>query len=165
MKKLKLITRNFQFFFPLILKSYPILIILLVFGALLNSASSFIWILLPKQIIEELTGDKDITKLIIIVLVFVITNFIINVLSDISSKICDYYSRKADFKIDKMVNDKIMQVDYFRLESPEFKDLVSRAKKGMSEYSSGIYSVIYNLQAVISCVVTIAGVIGIIVFH
>ena len=106
MKKLKLITRNFRFFFPLILKSYPILIILLIFGALLNSASSFIWILLPKEIIEELTGDKNITKLIIIVLVFVISNFIINTLSDISSRKCSYYARKADFKIDKMVNDK-----------------------------------------------------------
>lgn len=164
MKKLKLITRNFRFFFPLILKSYPILIILLIFGALLNSASSFIWILLPKEIIEELTGDKNITKLIIIVLVFVISNFIINTLSDISSRKCSYYARKADFKIDKMVNDKIMKVDYFRLESPEFKDLVSRAKKGMNEYSSGIYSIIYNLQSVVSTIVTISGVIGIIIF-
>lgn len=164
MKKIKLITRNFRFFFPLILKSYPILIILLIFGALLNSAASFVWILLPKEIIGELTGDKDITKLIIIVLIFVISNFTINTLSDISSRICSYYARKADFKIDKMVNDKIMQVDYFRLESPEFKDLVSRAKKGMNEYSSGIYSIIYNLQSVISTIVTISGVIGIIIF-
>lgn len=164
MKKIKLMFRNFRFFFPLIFKTYPILVVLLVLGALLNSASSFVWILLPKEIIEELTGDKNVEKLIFIVLLFVLLNFVINTLSNITGVISDYYSRKADFKVDKMVNDKVMDVDYFKLEDPEFKDLVSRAKKGMSEYSSGIYSIIYNLQALISTIITISGVIGIIIF-
>ena len=57
-----------------------------------------------------------------------------------------------------------MEVDYFQLESPEFKDLVSRAKKGMNEYSSGIYSIIYNLQSIIQYVVTISGVIVIVIY-
>lgn len=164
MRKIKLMFRNFRFFFPLIFKSYPILIILLIFGALLNSASSFLWILLPKEIIEELTGDKDVQRLIFIVLIFVISNFIINILINITGVISDYYSRKADFKVDKMVNDKVMDVDYFKLEDPKFKDLVSKAKKGMSEYSSGIYSIIYNLQALISTIITISGVVGIVIF-
>lgn len=164
MKKIKLMFRNFRFFFPLIFKSYPILIVLLIFGALLSSASSFLWILLPKEIIEELTGDKAVDRLIFIVVLFVLLNFIINTLSNITGVVSDYYARKADFKVDKMVNDKVMEVDYFKLEDPEFKDLVSRAKKGMSEYSSGIYSIIYNLQSIISTVITISGVIGIVIF-
>ena len=99
-----------------------------------------------------------------IVVTLVASDFLIRTVRFTISVISDYYARKADFKIDKLVNDKIMEVDYFQLESPEFKDLVSRAKKGMNEYSSGIYSIIYNLQSIIQYVVTISGVIGIVIY-
>ena len=164
MKKLRMIKRNFKFFLPLIFKSYPIIIVFIIVGALISSLSSFLWLVMPAKIIEELMGNKDVEVLIKIVVTLVASDFLIRTVRFTISVISDYYARKADFKIDKLVNDKIMEVDYFQLESPEFKDLVSRAKKGMNEYSSGIYSIIYNLQSIIQYVVTISGVIGIVIY-
>lgn len=164
MNKLKQMKKNLKFFFPLIIKTQPILLLLLIVESLLGSLNSFLWILVPKEIISELTGDKNTQRLLLLVVILGATSAIINLILNILGNADNYYSRKVDFSIDKMINDKIMCIDYFRLEDPQFKDLVSKAKKGMNEFSSGIYSMVWNVSNFIRNVITISGVIGIVLF-
>lgn len=162
MNKFKLMKRNFKFFVPLMFKTQPLIIFFMIFQALLESLQSLLWVIIPNEIIRELTSEKDVKRIMYLVLILSISIFIISVLSRFISSYNNYCSRKVDFAIDKMTNDKIMKIDYFRIEEPEFKDLVSRAKKGMNEYSNGIYSMIWSIQYFIQDVITISGVIGIV---
>ena len=63
-----------------------------------------------------------------------------------------------------MFNQKVSTLDYFHIEDPKFADELSYAKKCLSQYSSGIYSVTYALQNIIQNIITISGVIGIVLF-
>ncbi|MDD3171122.1 MAG: ABC transporter ATP-binding protein [Bacilli bacterium] len=162
--KLKVMLRNIRYFLPILFKVNPIIIVTIFISAIFNSLSSLIWVYFPKLIIEELMGEKNIDVLARIVIIFVLAVFILRVLSTASSNIQYYFTRKADFKIDEMFNEKITSIDYFHLEDPKFNDKLSYAKKCLEEYSNGIYSLTYSIREVIQNIITIAGVVGIILF-
>ena len=90
MKKLRMIKRNFKFFLPLIFKSYPIIIVFIIIGALISSLSSFLWLVMPAKIIEELMGNKDVEVLIKIVVTLVASDFLIRTVRFTISVISDY---------------------------------------------------------------------------
>lgn len=162
MKKLKLVKRNLQFFIPMLFRLNPWIIVNTILTAVLNSVSQFLWILIPKYIIEELMGNKDIKLLAMWVLILALSNFFVRAISNFIQYVNYVNSAKADFAIEDMFSKKIMKVDYFNIEDPEFADRIKRAKEGMNRYSNGIYSFIYTLQDIITNVITLAGVIGII---
>lgn len=164
MKKLKLIKRNLKFFVPLLFRLNPWIILNTIINALIDSIHTFVWIIFPKLIIDELMGNQDIPKLIYIVLGFTISHFVLRSITTIIGQINRYNASKADFKIQAMFNNKIMMVDYFNIEDPAFADQVKRAKEGMNRYSNGIYSFIFTLQNIIFAIFTIVGIIGVIIF-
>lgn len=160
--KIKRITRNLKYFVPLLLKISPMTIITMILVALVGAINSLAWVIFPKVIIEELFYEKDYQKLIIIVIIFIITQFFCNVFQNILFSINSYYTRKADFKIDKLFNQKIARMDYFHIEDPKFNDELSYAKKCLSDYSNGIYSVTWTIRWIIEQGITIVGVISIV---
>lgn len=167
MKRIKnsKILKNIRYFVPLLFKLNPFAIVSNVIVAILNSISSLCWVYFPKEIIELLTnkGENQKEDLIKIVIIFVGLQFIINVLSNLNYKIREYACTKADFVIDKMFNNKIAMVDYFNIEDPEFSDKITLAKKGLSQYSNGIYSILFVIEGLITNIVTLSGVIAIVV--
>lgn len=167
MKRIKnsKILKNIRYFVPLLFKLNPFAIVSNVIVAILNSISSLCWIYFPKEIIELLTnkGENQKEDLIKIVIIFVSLQFIINVLSNLNYKIREYACTKADFVIDKMFNNKIAMVDYFNIEDPEFSDKITLAKKGLSQYSNGIYSILFVIEGIITNIITLSGVIAIVV--
>ena len=160
--KRKLVVKNFKYMFPLLLKKSPQTIILMVLSALVNSARSIFNVVMPAKIIEELTGFRNKETLLLYVLIIVIGTLVLNALSSLSNNSLSYYSSRADFYIDEMLNNKVTKVDYHNIEDPTFIDLLNRAKKGMNQYSGCIYSFIYAFQNIIWSIFTISGVITII---
>ena len=137
MKKIRkrhLVIKNFKYMFPLLLKKSPQTIVLMVLSAIVDSISSLFNVVMPAKIIEELTGLRNKETLLLYVLIIVLGNLLLNVLSRLSNNFLSYYSSRADFYIDEMLNNKVTKVDYHNIEDPEFIDLLNRAKKGMSQY-------------------------------
>ena len=56
--KLKKITRNIKYFVPLIFKSSPVTIIMMVLGALTIAVRNISWVVIPKLILDELFYDE-----------------------------------------------------------------------------------------------------------
>lgn len=160
--KIKRIIRNLKYFVPLLLKISPMTIITMILVALVGAINSIAWVIFPKVIIEELFYEKDYQQLIMIVIIFIITQFFCNVFQNILFSINSYYTRKADFDIDKLFNQKIARMDYFHIEDPKFNDELSYAKKCLSDYSNGIYSVTWTIRWIIEQGITIVGVISIV---
>lgn len=160
--KSQLVIKNFKYMFPLLLKKSPQTIILMLVSAIVNAAKSLFNVVMPAKIIEELTGNRSTDTLLLCVLIIVLGTLALNALSTLCNNLLSYYSSKADFYIDEMLNNKVTKVDYHNIEDPEFIDLLNRAKKGMNQYSGGIYSFIYAFQSIIWAIFTISGVITII---
>jgi len=160
--KSQLVIKNFKYMFPLLLKKSPQTIILMLVSAIVNAAKSLFNVVMPAKIIEELTGNRSTDTLLLYVLIIVLGTLALNALSTLCNNLLSYYSSKADFYIDEMLNNKVTKVDYHNIEDPEFIDLLNRAKKGMNQYSGGIYSFIYAFQSIIWAIFTISGVITII---
>lgn len=160
--KSQLVIKNFKYMFPLLLKKSPQTIILMLVSAIVNAAKSLFNVVMPAKIIEELTGNRSTDTLLLYVLIIVLGTLVLNALSTLCNNLLSYYSSKADFYIDEMLNNKVTKVDYHNIEDPEFIDLLNRAKKGMNQYSGGIYSFIYAFQSIIWAIFTISGVITII---
>lgn len=160
--KIKRIKRNLKFFIPLLFRLNPWIIVNTLLTAIFSSIRSFVWVIFPALIIEELMGAQDITNLGILVAAFALSIFLVNSFTNSLSMINQVNAAKADFMIEEMFTRKIMRVDYFNIEDPEFADQIKRAKEGMNKYSNGIYSFIYTLQNIIHSIITILGVIGII---
>ena len=156
---------NIRFFIPLLFKLNPLSVICTILSGLIWSFSSLFWVYFPKEIIELLMDSNNPNQkqdLIRIVIIFVSIQFITNVLTKINDNIKQHYSSVADFKIDKMFNQKVSEIDYYYLEDPEFVDKLELAKKGLKQYSNGIYSILNAIENIIHGVVTLAGVIGIV---
>lgn len=163
---MKKVFRNMRYFIPLLLKLSPWTIVLMICIAIFSALNNFAWIIFPKMIIEEciVAGEKDIKKIAIIIILFVTVRFLFSTLISIFEKINSYFADIADLKIGEMFNQKITSIDYFHIEDPEFADILDRARKGLNQYSNGIYSVIYTLEYIITGIITISGVIGIVLF-
>lgn len=161
--KLKKIKRNLKYFIPLLLKISPTSIIIMILVALINSIINISWVVFPKLILDELFYTKNYDKLFIIVITFIIIQLIWRVLGDIFNSMNYYIIRKADFKIDKLFNEKIANIDYFHIEDPQFNDELSYAKNCLSQYSNGIYSVTWAIKEFVENTISILSVVGIII--
>ena len=142
--KLKKITRNIKYFVPLIFKSSPVTIIMMVLGALTIAVRNISWVVIPKLILDELFYDETHNNLIFIISVFIAINLITSIFSNVINSVKNYNIRKVDFYIDKIFNEKVANVDYHNIEDPKFNDELSYARKCLSQYSGGIYSICYN---------------------
>ena len=161
--KLKKIKRNLKYFVPLLLKISPMSLVVMVIVAVVNSISSIAWVIFPKLILDELFYTKDYHKLLIIVITFIVVQFICRVLDNIFNSMNYYIIQKADFKIDKLFNEKIARIDYFHIEDPQFNDELSYAKNCLNQYSNGIYSTTWTIKEFIQNIITILSVVGIII--
>lgn len=160
----KKVKRNLKFFIPLLIKYNPYSIFIMFISAILSSFSSLIWVVFPKLIIDELMGDQSINKLIIIVVIFIVSKSFIDLFNEYAISKNRLSAYKADFSIQRMFNKKIMEVDYFNVEDPNFNDQMSKAKKAMNDHTNGIYSFIWTVRGIIYGVITVSGVIGIVIY-
>lgn len=163
-KKTSVVIRNIKFMIPLFFRKSKITLFVMLLSAILYSLSNIIGLILPSMILDELIGDKNVNIIILYVAILVISTFLINSLNNIFNHITSYYARKMDIEIDKMFSEKIMNVDYYNLEDPSFVDKMNMAKKGMNNYSNGVYAFIYSLSNIISSFITLLGVIGIVIY-
>lgn len=162
--KIKLIKRNLKYFVPLLLKISPMTIISMIAVAVISGISNIAWVVFPKLILDELFYNKNYDKLLMVIVIFIALQFVCRLLSDILNSVHYYYTRKADFDIDKMFNKKVTSIDYFHVEDPKFNDQLSYAKKCLSQYSNGIYSITWTIRSLIEAIISISGVVGIVLF-
>lgn len=161
-QKFKDIIENIKFFVPIIWKVSPWTVILTIISGILSTTSSMLFVLFPQYIIAELINEKRTEVLILLVIAFSASKVIVNILSNAISSILFFYTRKADFYIEELIQNKVMQIDYYNLEDPDFIDQLTRAKAALNEYTNGIYSIMYMLRQIVTSIFTITGIISII---
>ena len=160
---MKRVIRNLRFFIPILFKTNPFYILIIIIRALVDAAMSIANVYFPKLVLDVIVSHGTKEELFRIIIIYVIIIFASLVIQAILNAFDNYFIRKAQFIIDDMFNKKVATIDYFLFEDPKFNEEMNYAYECMNSYTGGIYSFVIMIQSIIRQTVTIFGVIAIVI--
>lgn len=139
-------------------KTYiPILFLSSIFKAM----TPFINIIMPKFIIDELLGKQRIEVFISLVSIIIVGNFIFNFINRWLDSLVNIKNMEILNGFDLLIGEKIMDMDFEKIEDPQILDLKERAIYPLK--NQGILQrIIKNIVDIISNVITIIGLVAVI---
>jgi len=102
--------------------------------------------ILPKYIINELSGDKQLKELLMYVGILIIGNaillFLANFMSSMKKKYGDSYNRI----LEEQLSDKVMAMNYQNTEEPYVLEMLQKSKQAL-EFSEGLTGIFDSFEA------------------
>lgn len=141
----------------------PSLFLLYFLEIAVKLTQTFTNIMLPKLLIDELMGGRDIKKLVFFAAFVVGINVISNMLTNVVDCCKAMYSEWFDEYYNRVIAEHSMNMDFEHTENPDALDQLNKAKDGMSWYSGGVIGVLNAFVSILSNGLVMAGVIAIIV--
>lgn len=145
-----------KIFLKLSWKISPSYFIGLMLQTLFSSGQLIVNVILPKYLIDELTGAQEKNKLILYALFIVGSNLLFALFNNIMKRFMDEKNLYMKDKMNEVMAEKIMKVEYSYLENPYYLDLKERAKFAVYNMNT-MYSLITNIGTLLKDVVTILG--------
>jgi ABC-type multidrug transport system fused ATPase/permease subunit len=119
-------------------------------------------IILPKYIIDELTGQRDIQKIIMYIVAVVLGNWVFSLLQGYYSNESFRLRVSVAFDFTTELSQKLGLADYERIENPDYLDLKQKAEHFIYGDMHGFGYVLDSAVSIISKIVLFAGIIAII---
>ena len=152
--------KKLMHFFRLVWKVSPGYIFLLLASALTDGAKLFLNVILPKYLIDELLGEKEVETLIFFGTLIVINNVGMTLLSNTWKCIMTKKETYVKYTMNKIMAEKIMNLEYSYLEDPYYLDLKERAVFSINNQDA-VANMITGVSKACSGFVTLAGLITI----
>jgi ABC-type multidrug transport system fused ATPase/permease subunit len=108
-------------------KVSPSYLFLLIFSSLFSSTQIFLNVILPKFLIDELIGDKNIIYIVLYTLSIIGANLLFNYINKLVTKWNKTKSSYIENKILETMSNKIISTKFKYLEDPYYLDLKERA--------------------------------------
>ncbi|MBP5262785.1 MAG: ABC transporter ATP-binding protein [Lachnospiraceae bacterium] len=150
------------YFYHIASKEKPRYLGLVLANILLLSILPILNLLIPKRIIEELTGGQDITLLCLLVGLLVGGIFVLKSLISILQELRKTWEDALARRIDLSMSEKAMRLKFECTESEAALSARQKAETGMSWYSGGIKGMSESLVRIGTSFCVIFGVIWII---
>lgn len=163
MNENKPIIKNLSYFLPFVFKNYPTYFILNIFKIILKSITPLINVIVPKYILQELIGNRNISNLILFVLIIVLSNVLANYSLYILEMRIKLINDKLAKNFDVLLNSKAMRMDFEYCEDPMINDLIEQAQRGMNYYTNGVAETMDTFSQIIANIITFSGVILIVI--
>ena len=138
----------------------PIYIILVAANALISAAQILANVILPKFLIDELTGGKETKWLLVWGLAIVGCNLFFGFLAKLMKRTLEIQNQYMNEKMNQALGIKLMHVDYSHLENPYYLDLKERAAFACTNQNA-VYNLIDGASLVLKSVVTLAGLLSV----
>jgi ABC-type multidrug transport system fused ATPase/permease subunit len=167
-KRLKQFTGNFSkvlFMYKLIWRIDKKYVLLFPVNILINAVSPLILVIIPKLIIDEITGERRFMTLLGLAGLLIAANLFIRLINAMYEA---YHSKKSDdikSGLYFMLQEKAMKMDYEYLENPKILDSLQKANEIISPTKAGYMdfrAIINCCNAIVSNLMTISGFIAII---
>lgn len=149
------------YFFKLCHKISKTYIPILFASSLLKALTPFVNIIFPKFIIDELLGQKRIEVFIALVAIIIISNFVLNMLNSWLDTLVLVKNFQINNGFDELIGDKIMDMDFEKIEDPEVLDLKEKSIFGIRNQAV-LNRLIGDVVSTISEIITMLGLIAII---
>lgn len=148
--------KKLKMFFGLAWSISPSYILLLLFSTLVNSGQVLINVVLPKFLIDELMGNRDIKRLALFGMAIVVANVLFAFLANTMKRIMDVKNIYIKEKMSQAMATKIMNVEFSYLENPFYLDLKERAVFAANNQSA-MENLINNIAGCLKNFITISG--------
>lgn len=132
---------------------------------IVTALTPFIGIIFVPKIVGELLGSRDIDTLLKYVVIMVISEFMCGILNGTFGNIVERYAVKFENYFTSVMSKRVMELDFQLTEDKKALDQLELAKNGMGWYSGGLDGIVEPLFSMISCAVTLAGVVLIVVLQ
>ena len=136
-------------------KSYFIFYVLSI---LVNIAAPFVTIIFPAYVIDELTGQRRISQIVLYVALTVGLTWICNCLRSF----CDLTKEKYDDLFSRYLNmvlsEKCIDLDFQHTEDAKVLEQLEKAKTGIDWYSGGISGILNTFAILLTNIVVMFGV-------
>ncbi len=138
--------------------------VLSVMRAIFRAIHPFINIVFPTLIINELFGERQITRLVVYVLATVCLQFIVSFVCNIIERQLSKHEVFVTAGFERLINDKTTQMDFIYLENADIINERERAL-GAIEQSGGMTEILSTLTGIITSAIQILGVIALMCYH
>ncbi len=138
----------------------PANILLLLLKSLTGAAKTLLNIILPMFLVNELTGSRDVERLILFAGLIVLNNVGMTLLDNMLARFSIIRQEKASNEMLKLMSEKIMNLEYSYLENPTYLDLKERAVFTIQNQGA-IYNLLNAIFQTLGQVITVAGMIAI----
>ena len=152
--------KNFGYFMKMAWKTAPLYLIVMILNSLFSSAKLLLNIILPKLLIDELVGDKNIEMLFLFGALIVLNNVLMQLVANTFKRYIDTKSTWLSDTMIKQMGEKIMNLEYSYLEDPYYLDLKERAVFGI-ENQNTIESLINIFTSGLTHFITVVGLVSI----
>lgn len=132
------------------------------FHTLFASIAPFIAIFVPKFIIDELTGNKDAQKLIIIIGSFFLISSIINFLVTYLESISEPKLIEVRMNFISLLEEKAMSMDFKYTENPKTLNDLENAWKAANNNIDGIEGVFHRIFSILGSIFAFLGYVSIV---
>ena len=154
--------KKFIHFIKLAWSVSPAYLILLVVNACCESAKNLLNVILPMYLIDELTGTQDIRQLCLYGGLIVLNNVGMMFLSNTLQRFIKVKEEYTHDGMNKLMSEKIMNLEYSYLEDPYYLDLKERAVFAVQNQNI-ISNLIITLADLLSKGATLAGLVVILI--
>lgn len=105
----------------------PAYMLLLLFQSVAGAAKILLNVILPMFLVNELTGEKQMERLVLFASLIVVNNVGMTLLDNILNRFCSVLQTKSSNEMTKLMSEKVMNLEYSYLENPKYLDLKERA--------------------------------------
>lgn len=134
----------------------PSYVLLLVMDALTSGAKVFFNMILPKYLVDELLGAKDVKALLLLGGLIILNNVGMTFLTNTWKRFQKGKEIYVTHAMNKVMAEKIMNLEYSFLEDPYYLDLKERATFAIQNQNA-IASLISMVSKVFSGLITLLG--------
>ncbi len=145
-------------FLKLAWKTAPVYMLIMILQSLLKAGQTVLNVYLPKLLIDELTGDRDIHTLILYLALIIGNIVIMQFITNLIGRYVGVKREKVAMYMRREMSKKIMNIGYAYLEDPYYLDLKERAVFAINNQNA-IESTISQVATVFTSVATLIGLI------
>ena len=127
-----------------------------VLASVTKALTPFFNIIMPKLIIDELLGDKNISKLLIYVAVLTIGNLSLKLLNQMFVKIMESAKMELLLSLETYLGEKCVDMDFENIENPDILDLKEKAYFAIYN-EDAVGRTVENVSKIINEVITLVG--------
>ena len=136
-------------------KSYFIFYVLSI---LVNIAAPFVTIIFPAYVIDELTGQRRISLIVLYVALTVGLTWFCNCLRSFSDLTKEKYDDLFSRYLNMVLSEKCIDLDFQHTEDTKVLEQLEKAKTGIDWYSGGISGILNTFAVLLTNIVVMFGV-------
>lgn len=155
--------KKIRMFFSLSWKISPSYILLLIVNTIAGGGQIIANVVLPKFLIDELLGEREVGIIVFFVCAIVLTNLFFAFLNNLMKRTMEVKNRYMSEKMNYAMGEKIMNVEFSYLENPYYLDLKERAVFATTNQQA-MLGLVKSIAFIFKNVFTIAGLFAIMLF-